>query len=72
MADKRIGGANLPGLTESEERVFQRLVRGESNKEIARRLGCTTKNVEFHVSNILRKAKQPTRIRLLASVAGLT
>jgi len=56
-------------LTQCEERVFAWLLRGETNKEIAQRLGCTSKNIEFHVSNILRKAGQPSRVRLLAAVA---
>jgi len=70
-------GSGRPGwtqlrLTSSEERVLRILLRGETNKEIAQRLGCTAKNVEFHVSNILRKTRQPTRVRLIAALAGFT
>jgi DNA-binding NarL/FixJ family response regulator len=56
-------------LTRCELEVFRHLLSGETNKEIAQRLRCSTKNVEFHVSNILRKAGQPSRVRLVASMA---
>jgi DNA-binding NarL/FixJ family response regulator len=58
------------GLTGSEQRVFARLLRGESNKEVAQNLGCTVKNVEYHVSNILRRAQAPTMKKLLAELVG--
>jgi DNA-binding NarL/FixJ family response regulator len=58
------------GLTGSEQRVFARLLLGESNKEVARNLGCTVKTVEYHVSNILRRAQAPTIKKLLADLVG--
>ncbi|HYH42958.1 MAG TPA: LuxR C-terminal-related transcriptional regulator [Burkholderiales bacterium] len=67
--------ANVPGeiakgllLTTCEERVLDHVLRGETNREIAERLGCSVKNIEYHVSNILRKAGQPSRTKLLAAV----
>ena len=66
---KRLESPRL-GLTSSEQRVFARLLLGESNKEVARNLGCSVKNVEYHVSNILRRAQAPTMKKLLADLVG--
>ena len=60
------------GLTSGEERVFSRILLGEPYKEIARGLGCTVKNVEFHVSNILRRAHAPSMKKLIAEMAQHT
>lgn len=54
-------------LTASELPVLVQLLKGASNKEIAQELGCSVRNVEFHVSNILRKFGQSTRARLLSA-----
>lgn len=54
-------------LTSSEARVLASLLRGNANKDIAQELGCTVKNIEFHVSNILRKTGQPSRAKLIAT-----
>lgn len=53
-------------LTKRELSVLERVLRGESNKEIANGLTCSVKTVEFHVSNILRKLGVSTRMRLAA------
>ena len=53
-------------LTPYEERVLARILLGESNREIAERLGCTVKNVEYHVTNILKRTGVPTRLKLIA------
>ena len=60
------------GLTSGEERIFSRILLGEPYKEIARSLGCTVKNVEFHVSNILRRAHAPSMKKLMAEMAQQT
>jgi DNA-binding NarL/FixJ family response regulator len=57
------------GLTTGEQRVFSRILLGHTYKEIARDLGCTVKNVEFHVSNILRRAQAPSMKRLIAEIS---
>lgn len=56
-------------LTETEQRVFNRLVlTGGTNDEIAEAMGTTPRMVKFHVANILRKTGCKTRTRLI--VAG--
>ena len=57
------------GLTLGEQRVFSRILLGETNKEVAQSLGCTVKNVEFHVSNILKRAHASSMKKLLAEMA---
>ena len=58
------------GLTSREELVFSRILLGETNKEIAQNLGCSVKNVEYHVSNILKRALAPSMKKLLADMAA--
>lgn len=53
-------------LTPGEVPVLVRLLEGASNKEIAQELDCSVRNVEFHVSNLLKKSGQSSRTRLLA------
>jgi len=58
------------GLTNGEKRVFSRILLGDTYREIAASLGCTVKNVEFHVSNILRRAHAPSMKKLVAEMRG--
>jgi DNA-binding NarL/FixJ family response regulator len=46
---------NLPILTAREREVTQLLAEGKSSKEVASLLGLSTKTVETHRSNIMRK-----------------
>lgn len=46
---------NLNKLTTREHEVFERLVRGESNKAIAVQLGISPRTVEFHRAHIMDK-----------------
>jgi len=55
-------------LSRRQREVFRHLVEGCSNKEIASRLQCTERNVEFHVSGILRAARVASRAELLVKV----
>jgi DNA-binding NarL/FixJ family response regulator len=57
-------------LTDPEKRVLDLVLLGEGNKEIARRLCCTVKNVEYHVTNILKRTGMPTRLKLIARMAN--
>jgi DNA-binding CsgD family transcriptional regulator len=51
------GGATLPsaGLSRRELEVLRLVAGGESNAQIARRLGLSTHTVERHVANLYRK-----------------
>ena len=62
-------GAGL-ALTPSAERVYERVLLGESNREIAEELGCTVKNVEYHVTRILKQSGTTSRTRLIARSGG--
>lgn len=55
-------------LSPETRRVLRLLLLGKSNPEMARQLRCSTKNIEYHVSKILRKARTPSRTRLLAKL----
>lgn len=62
------GGADEP-LTWAETRVFERVVAGESNIEIAAALVVSVRTVESHVSAIMRKTGETSRLRLVARFA---
>lgn len=55
-------------LTPREREVFEHVLRGETNKDIARKLGRSLKTIELHVSRLLKKAGKPSRIQLFASL----
>ncbi len=55
-------------LTTRQAQVLDSLVQGQSNKEIACALGCSTKTVEHHVTAILRAANCQTRAEVVAQV----
>jgi len=54
MERERIG-KSLAMLTERERQVFELIVAGRLNKEIAAFLGTTEKTIKFHRSNLMRK-----------------
>ncbi|MFL1382050.1 MULTISPECIES: helix-turn-helix transcriptional regulator [unclassified Nocardiopsis] len=56
-------------LTSAETRVFERMVAGESNIEIANALFVSVRTVESHVSAIMRKTGETSRLRLVARFA---
>jgi len=57
-------------LSEREQQVMEELKRGESNKEIARKLSITERTVKAHVSAILEKANARDRIDLILKANG--
>ena len=64
-AGERVGGdAELDELTPREREVLQLIARGYMYKEIAARLGISTKTVEAHVSAVLRKLQLSSRHEL--------
>jgi two-component system nitrate/nitrite response regulator NarL len=55
----RVGGAH--GLSEREEQILKALVRGHSNKMIARMYSVTEATVKVHMKSILRKIRVANR-----------
>jgi DNA-binding CsgD family transcriptional regulator len=57
-------------LTKAERHVLNFLLAHplHSNHALADALGCTVKNVEFHMSNILRKVKSASRMELIVKM----
>ncbi|RZT41844.1 response regulator [Cupriavidus agavae] len=53
-----------PSLTAREREIVHGLVRGESNKEIARELGVAESTVKIHVQNILKKLNLASRVQV--------
>lgn len=55
-------------LTRREQEVYDLTVIGKCNKEIASRLGITTRTVRFHLSNIFIKACVTSRLELICAI----
>jgi DNA-binding NarL/FixJ family response regulator len=56
------------GLTARQQAVLDLLLRGHSNKEIARELDLTVGTVKNYVSGLLRSVQARTRCEIMASV----
>jgi HD-GYP domain-containing protein (c-di-GMP phosphodiesterase class II)/DNA-binding CsgD family transcriptional regulator len=65
--------AAAPQITQREQEVLAHLARGNSNKEIARKLGISPSTAGTHVENLYRKLGVSTRAAaaLVASKQGL-
>ncbi len=59
-------------LTLAESRVFDLLAHGETNPDIAHSLHLSVRTVESHVSSILRKSGEGSRLRLVARFGNRT
>lgn len=53
-------------FTKREWEIYQHLLVGKGNKEIAIAVGITVRTVRFHVTNILTKWNVTNRLELLA------
>jgi DNA-binding CsgD family transcriptional regulator len=53
-------------LTPRQAEVLRFVVRGDSNKDIARVLGCAESTVELHVTQLLRRSEAGSRTQLVA------
>ncbi len=68
-ADDRIRAARRSlKLTVRQTEVLAQLIRGRSNKEIASELDCAENTVEFHITQLLRKASVDSRTQLMAKL----
>ena len=54
------------GLTGRQTEVLQSLVRGLTNKDIAKQLGLSARSVEEHVNHILEKVGAANRAEAVA------
>ena len=56
---------DISQLSDREYEVYQELMKGRGNKEIARNLSITERTVKAHVAAILRKTGAPDRVHLI-------
>ena len=56
---------DISQLSIRESEVYQELMKGSGNKEIARNLNITERTVKAHVAAILRKTGAPDRVHLI-------
>jgi DNA-binding NarL/FixJ family response regulator len=66
----QLEAAHASQLSARQHEVFERLCRGESNREIARQLGLEESTVKVHVRQIMRKLGATNRTQ--AALRGLT
>ena len=59
--------ARVGRLTPREREVFELVIRGEPNKQIARAMGCTTRTVKAHRHNVMEKMQ----VKSLAELVSL-
>jgi|GEM_PF-1626626 len=62
---------SLMTLTEREREVFNLILRGYSNQEIAHRLGIALNTVKNHVKNILSKTDTKRRTQLIVKYSSI-
>lgn len=66
-----LGNAKSTEFTAREYDVLRHLVMGESNKEIACKLGIAEKTVKNHITNMLQKTGFRTRLELAVRVRDI-
>lgn len=54
-------------MTRTQKKVFNLLLDGQSNAEIAATLGISIKTVKFHIASLLRQNNAPSRLKLVTS-----
>jgi two-component system nitrate/nitrite response regulator NarL len=65
----RSSAAHLRALSESEIKTLRGLVRGDSNREIARRCGVKEQTIKNRVSGLIQKFGLRNRVELAVMVA---
>src|SRR5207247_225455 len=53
VRDVRLGG--VAALSEREREVLARILDGDTNREVAKGLGVTSKAIEYHRARVMRK-----------------
>jgi FixJ family two-component response regulator len=73
--------AHIAALTPRERQVFDLVIRGDTNKHVARALGCTERTIKAHRHKVMEKMQVQSlaelvslaeRVGVLASAAGQT
>ncbi|SFE89737.1 regulatory protein, luxR family [Methylobacterium sp. yr596] len=59
--DGNVPDGNIPGLSSRESEILLHLIRGSSNKDIARALGIAEATVKIHIKGIFRKTGATNR-----------
>jgi len=59
--------APIPPITTRQREVMDALELGATNKEIAARLGCSVKTIEFHLDRLFDKFGVRTRAGLVGA-----
>lgn len=57
-------------LTPREREVFEAIVRGQTNKHVARELGCTERTVKAHRQKVMEKMQVQTLAELVSVAEG--
>jgi DNA-binding NarL/FixJ family response regulator len=58
----------LAGLSGGQLDVAERIIMGETDKDIAERLGCSERTAKRKVAEVVHKCGAPTRSGILAGV----
>ncbi len=63
--------ARVSTLTSREQEVFELVVRGYTNKEVARSLGCAERTIKAHRHNVMEKTRAQTLPELVSLAVRL-
>jgi len=58
--------ARIAALTPREREVFELVVRGDANKQIARALGCTVRTIKAHRQRVMEKMQVQSLAELVS------
>ena len=58
--------AHIAALTPRERQVFELVIRGETNKQSARALGCTERTIKAHRQRVMEKMQVQSLAELVS------
>ena len=58
--------ARISALTPREREVFELVIRGDTNKQVARALGCTERTIKAHRHRVMEKTRAQTLAELVS------